>query len=81
VKSFAVTPNSLDTDWMSSAACRGRTDLFFPATGGNHSAEVKAVCASCPVRSECLAYARALPEPPEGIWGGLAGAELRRGAL
>jgi WhiB family redox-sensing transcriptional regulator len=61
----APTP---DTDWMARAACRGRTDLFFPPTGGFPGPEAKAVCGGCPVLRECAAYVEA--ERPEGFWAG-----------
>jgi hypothetical protein len=71
MKSFTVTATGLDSSWMVDAACRGRTDLFFPRAGGIVSAEVKSTCAGCPVVQECGDYARALPEPPEGVWAGV----------
>lgn len=70
MKTFTVTANSLDSSWMAKAACRGRTDLFFPATGGPPTIKVKAICAGCPVRRKCAAYADALPETPDGVWAG-----------
>lgn len=70
MKSFAVTENGLDNEWMARAACRSKTKLFFPSVGGNPSAEVKAVCADCPVFEQCGAYARSLPKPPTGVWAG-----------
>jgi WhiB family redox-sensing transcriptional regulator len=61
------------------------TDLFFPSLawaghvsrpGHGHGpvadaqlAAAKAVCQTCPVRDECLAYAIDNNEP-EGVWGG-----------
>jgi WhiB family transcriptional regulator, redox-sensing transcriptional regulator len=36
----------------------------------------KAICASCPVVTECLDYALTIREP-HGIWGGLNEAERR----
>jgi Transcription factor WhiB len=51
-------------------ACRGADPaLFFPAPGDD-GAEALAICARCPVRSECYARARANREPG-GIWGGV----------
>ena len=61
--------------WMGRAACRGMDpDLFFPSPGGDHSA-VKAVCAVCPVRPECLEHAVVHNEP--GIWGGCSQGQRR----
>ena len=52
------------------AACLGADpDLFFPPPGDD-GAEAKAICASCPVRSECYELACANGEKA-GIWGGI----------
>jgi len=63
--------------WQSDAACRGLGPaLFFPELG--HDRDVpkmaKAICADCPVRSECLEYGI---HERFGIWGGLAIKERR----
>jgi hypothetical protein len=51
------------------AACLGvDPEQFFPPEGDN-GAEAKAICASCPVRSECYDLACANGEKA-GIWGG-----------
>jgi len=67
--------------WQASAACRGQpTRLFFPGTG-EVQGPVKAVCESCPVLAECLAYALERPEL-RGVWGGTGERErarMRRG--
>lgn len=63
----------LPTGWMRDAACKGHGDLFWPPKGGYPGAEARAICEGCPVREDCLAYARALPEAPDGVWGGLRG--------
>lgn len=56
--------------WMESAACRDLpTALFFPADKDDGAAErAKAVCRSCPVRRDCVAYALADPTLT-GVWG------------
>ena len=56
----------------SRAACRGlSTGLFYPAQGGNAGSHAaKAVCAACPIRTECLDYAIENGER-FGIWGGM----------
>jgi len=67
--------------WQKHAACRGLDlDLFF-GHDGERAAEresrerrAKQVCASCPVRSQCLDHALAKPER-FGIWGGLTDTE------
>ena len=62
--------------WTSLASCRSLDpELFFPETA-NDEAAAKAVCAVCPVRSECLEHALAASEP-YGIWGGFTLRERR----
>jgi WhiB family redox-sensing transcriptional regulator len=63
--------------WRKQAACRGLDpELFFPKRGASNDVAV-AVCASCPVRDECLEYA--LNHTYEhGIWGGASERERRR---
>ena len=67
--------------WQAYAACVGHpTRLFFPENVAADSARVaraKAVCATCPVTSQCLDAAYANDER-FGVWGGLDPAE--RGA-
>jgi WhiB family transcriptional regulator, redox-sensing transcriptional regulator len=60
--------------WRESAACRHvDTELFFPiGKAGAALAETqraKLVCAGCPVRLACLAFALATRQE-YGIWGG-----------
>lgn len=50
------------TDWRHRAACRDEDpELFFPVSdvgpGARQATQAKAVCARCPVQSECLNYA------------------------
>ena len=73
----AVHPD--EADWQDAAACRSSDpDLFFPDGEDVESiAKAKAVCAACPVRPECLAFAVELNQS-EGIWGGHTPAERRR---
>lgn len=60
-------------DWMEEAACKNRTDLFFPGEHGmTEVAAAKRICAACPVESACLAYALEYGEK-DGIWGGTSG--------
>jgi WhiB family transcriptional regulator, redox-sensing transcriptional regulator len=66
---------SWTTDWTTRAACRGTDpdELFVQGAAQNRA---KAVCFSCPVRSECLADA--LDNRVEfGVWGGLTERERR----
>jgi WhiB family redox-sensing transcriptional regulator len=70
-------------DWRDDAACRGRTDVRWhppiriPGDGTGYvldwSYEAREICASCPVRWECLDHAIANHE--HGIWGGLTDIE------
>ncbi|MFD7985463.1 WhiB family transcriptional regulator [Kitasatospora indigofera] len=58
---------------LSAGACRSvpDPDVFFPEVGDEvGAARARRICAGCPVRSACLAYALAADEP-HGIFGGL----------
>jgi WhiB family transcriptional regulator, redox-sensing transcriptional regulator len=68
---------------LADAACKGAdTDLFFGpdaefvSARQQREAEAKAICARCPVRDACLAYALDTREA-YGIWGGLNEDERR----
>jgi WhiB family transcriptional regulator, redox-sensing transcriptional regulator len=60
--------------WMARAACQGRSTLFFGLAGERperrvrREARARAVCAGCPVLSECRNMARLNGE--NGFWGG-----------
>jgi WhiB family transcriptional regulator, redox-sensing transcriptional regulator len=61
--------------WRSAAACRSADpDLFFPVSSSGRAleqvAEAKAICARCPVRPECLAFALRTGQL-HGVWGGM----------
>ena len=64
-------------EWMADAACRGMDVEFFFPQQGDSVRDQKAVCRTCPVAAECLAYAMELPLC-SGIWGGLSERERRR---
>lgn len=64
--------------WRMSAACRDYdSELFFspdgerPAARRQRERAAKAICAECPVRTECGNFALANLEP-FGVWGGLS---------
>src|SRR5579859_2560364 len=62
-------------NWRSAAACRlTDPELFFPIAAFGKAlaqvAEAKAICARCPVRRQCLAFALRTRQP-HGIWGGM----------
>lgn len=68
---------------LTAAACKGADpDLFFDAPAERVTAykarvaKAKAVCAGCPVRAACLAYALDSGQD-YGIWGGLTEDERR----
>lgn len=61
-------------DWMLEGACvYADTDIFFPVGSSmkalKKASEAKAICAECPVLSECLEYAIRTNQD-SGIWGG-----------
>lgn len=64
-------------NWRKRAACGPESghdpNLWFPEDRGRGQElyeEPRAICAGCPVREECLAYAIETQEP-YGMWGGL----------
>lgn len=66
-----------DREWRERALCRTldmpvaeRVRLFFPVRGSAQK-EAKAICAACPVKRECRAYAEK-SKSYYGIWGGEA---------
>lgn len=71
-----------ERNWRDRAACRSvDPELFFPieenaAACADQVAAAKAVCASCPVRQQCLDDS--LTRLPYGVAGGLTASERRR---
>ena len=63
--------------WRDHAACLGASpDLFFPERGDTEGTEAAlAVCATCPVRPDCLA---AHIDEREGVWGGTSARQRRQ---
>jgi WhiB family redox-sensing transcriptional regulator len=63
-----------DDAWMTGAACRGLSQLFFPPQAERPQARerreltAKRVCDACSVEMSCREYARANHE--YGLWGG-----------
>lgn len=61
-------------DWLSQAACKGKTDLFYgPLDEKVASRRVRekqaiAICSECPVILQCRMHARDTGEL--GVWGG-----------
>ena len=63
--------------WFIEAACHSSDPELFYSDAAKVVAEAKAICAGCPVRTQCLAYAMAIQEFDWGIWGGLTANERR----
>lgn len=68
-------------NWREHAACRELdTNVFFPVGNSGSAVEeialAKRICASCVVRSECLAFALETKQE-NGVWGGTSEAERR----
>lgn len=62
--------------WRAQAACRGKGHrIFFPERGGEWE-EAMAICAPCPVKTQCADWA--LRHERFGIWGGTSERERRR---
>jgi len=64
-------------EWMRHAKCRGTDPSeYFPSDGVGVE-QAQRICATCPVRVECLEYA--LEHRIEhGVWGGASERERRR---
>ena len=56
--------------WWDNAACRDRPEVNFFPSRGESAAPAKAVCAGCPARPACLAFAR-VEQIEHGVFGGL----------
>jgi WhiB family redox-sensing transcriptional regulator len=70
-----------DQDWRLLAACRHMDpELFFPVSASGSSldqiTQAKAICAGCPVRRRCLAFAL-VTRQRHGVWGGMSEQERR----
>ena len=59
-----------ETHWRQQAACVGYPpDLWFPHANAK-ATTAKEICAACPVKAMCAAFAATNPGL-EGIWGGV----------
>ena len=62
------------TDWMSQAACNGKSELFFapfaerPEARVRREAKARSICETCDAMAMCRNYARTNREL--GFWGG-----------
>lgn len=68
----------MTNNWRIYAACGSSDpDLWFPRSGNSpEQAQALAVCASCPVRLACLAFAVQM-EIDFGVWGGVTAVDRR----
>jgi len=63
--------------WRARAACRNLdTEIFFPDSEAD-AGPALSVCATCPVRNECLDWAIATRQH-DGVWGGTTESERKR---
>jgi WhiB family redox-sensing transcriptional regulator len=69
-----LLPRWTQQAWMSEAACKNKTEHFFPPHGEQAEARerreaiARSICVTCSVLGECRAYARRNRE--QGFWGG-----------
>ncbi len=68
-------------DWREQAACVGEDlETFFPVGDAGPAIwqvnRAKAICALCPVRTQCLDFALRTGQD-HGVWGGLTAQERR----
>jgi WhiB family redox-sensing transcriptional regulator len=74
-----MTPVDRDPDnrdWLEAGRCRDYpAEVFFPSHGAGVEV-ARRICAGCPVREPCLAYALA-HRITQGIWGGTSERQRR----
>lgn len=64
--------------WHTDAACRGvGAATFFPERDAS-AAAARTICATCPVRADCLAAAHSYGTDTAGVWGGTTARERAR---
>lgn len=72
-----MSVSALLPTWIDDAAClEADVNEFFPNTNTEESPKARAICAACPVRTDCLEHALELGVP-YGIWGGHTSPERR----
>jgi len=64
------------TPFSGRAACRDHPAVSWFPGRGEHPARAKAICATCPVTADCLAFALA-DESLTGIWAATSAGERR----
>ena len=62
---------------MKDSACKDADPEIFFVERGESTEEAKAICATCPVKQECLDYAIEFNERV-GIWGGMSDKQIRQ---
>ena len=67
--------------WQDKAACAGMDSSVFLSGVTSRVQIAKAVCATCPVIQECLAFALANEDYEQHVYGGMTGVERKRIAL
>lgn len=67
----------METNWMAQGLCRFEPPAtFFPSDGVGVEV-AKRICATCPVKAECLEYALD-NRIDHGVWGGTSERQRRR---
>jgi len=67
----------METDWMQRGLCREIPPAtFFPSDGVGVEV-ARGICATCPVKTQCLEYALE-NRIDHGVWGGCSERERRR---
>ena len=74
---MSLTNPRTDIEWRLDAACRDvETSIFFPESDDDAGPALE-ICATCPVREECLEFAL-LTRQEDGVWGGMTETDRRR---
>lgn len=67
----------MDTQWMARGNCADESpSLFFPSDGVGVEV-ARRICATCPVKDDCLEHAL-VNRIDHGVWGGASERERRR---
>lgn len=64
--------------WQDNAACKDSDSNLFLSGVTSRVLKAKAVCATCPVSRECLAFALAHEDFEPHVYGGLTGEERKK---
>ena len=67
----------METEWMARGNCAAKApSLFFPSDGVGVEV-ARRICATCPVKDQCLEHALA-NRIDHGVWGGASERQRRR---